>query len=88
MEGGATIREGALIRRNMVGVFRRKFNKRAMMALDCSPESFSPQNEFYLPIVPTCFDTRGIHMITVDKGSQGDAKYQIPKASSFREEEF
>ena len=44
-------------------------NKRAMMAPDCSPDSVSPQNEFYLlcPIVPTVdprdgatFDPRGI----------------------------
>ena len=34
----------------------RKKNKKAMMALDCSPESFSPQmnSPLFIPFVPTC----------------------------------
>ena len=69
-----------------------------MMALDRSPESFFPTNEFYIfvPLVRTCdppggasFDPKGHHMNKMDRGLQGDATYQnlssIP--SSFREEE-
>ena len=53
-----------------------------MMALDSSPESFSPTNEFYIfvPLVQTCdpwsgarFDPKGHHMNKIDKGLQGDA---------------
>ena len=48
-----------------------------MMALNRSPESFSPTNEFYIfvPLVPTCdprgganFDPKGHNMNTIDKG--------------------
>ena len=53
-----------------------------MLALDRSPESFSPTNEFYIfvPFVPTfdprggaSFDPKGHHMNKIDKGLQGDA---------------
>ena len=69
-----------------------------MMALDRLPESFSPQNEFYLlcSYVPACDPRGGVSFDpresceSIDKGPQGDAKYQISnsKPSSFREEEF
>ena len=57
------------------------------MALDRSPESFSPTIEFYIfvPLVPTCdpqggasFDSKGI-MNKIDKGQHRDAKYQLSK---------
>ena len=63
-----------------------------MMALDCSPESFSPTNEFYIfvPLVPTCeprggasFDPKGHHMNKIDKGLQGDATYKKSKLYPF-----
>ena len=56
--------------------------KRAIMALDRSPESFSPQMNsiFFVPFVPTCdprggasFDPKGHHMNKIDNGLQGDA---------------
>ena len=59
-----------------------------MMALDRSPESFSPTNEFYIfvPLVPSCdprggasFDPKGHCMNKIDKGLQGDATYQESK---------
>ena len=57
----------------------RKGDKRAMMALDRSPESFYPQmNYTFVPLVPTCdlrvgacFDPKGHHMNKIDKGLQG-----------------
>ena len=66
-----------------------------MMALDRSPESFSPQMN--VPLVPTCdppgaaiFDPKGHRMNEIDKGLEEDATYQnlssIP--SIFREKEF
>ena len=60
----------------------RILNKRAMMALDRSPESFSPQmNSTSLFLwFPTCdpwggdsFDSKGHHVNKIDKGLQGDA---------------
>ena len=63
------------------------------MALDRSPESFFPTNEFYIfvPLVPTCdprdgasFDPKGHHMNKIDKGLQGDATYQESKLYSFQ----
>ena len=54
-------------------------NKRAMMALDRFPESFSLQMKFYIfvPFVPTCdhqggasFDPKGHHVNKIDKGLQ------------------
>ena len=74
-----------------------------MMALDRSPESFSPQmnSTFFVPFDPTCnprgwtnFDPKGHHMNKIDKGLQGDATYKKFKLypfkfqRSFREEEF
>ena len=63
-------------------------NKRAMMALDRTPESFAPQNEFYL-LYYYCsnlwppgwgqFWPQGYHMNRIDKGAQGDATYQKSK---------
>ena len=56
-----------------------------MMALDHSPESFSPQmnSAFFVPFVPSCdpkgrasFDPKGHHMNKIEKGLQGDATYQ------------
>ena len=43
-----------------IGLKNKTSNKRAMMALNRSPESFSPTNAFYIfvPLVPTC-DPRG-----------------------------
>ena len=64
-----------------------------MMALNRSPESFSPTNEFYIfvPLVPTCdhrggarFDPKGHTMNKIDKGLQGDATYQKSKLYSFQ----
>ena len=66
------------------------------MALDHSPESFSPQMNLcsfgsnLWPPGAASFDPKGHHMNEIDKGLQGDATYQnlssIP--SSFREKEF
>ena len=73
--------------------FNMKIKMRAMMTLDRSPESFSPQNEFYLfvPIVPTCdprvgasFAPYGHHMNKIDKGLQRDATYQKSKFYPFQ----
>ena len=56
--------------------------KRAMMALDRSPESFSPQMNstslflFFQLVIPS-FDPKGHHKKKIDKGLQGDATYQI-----------
>ena len=75
------------------GIKIKKKNKRAMMALNRSPESFSPTNEFYIfvPLVPTCdhrsgasFDPKGHTMNKIDKGLQGDATYQKSKLYSFQ----
>ena len=64
-----------------------------MMALDRSPESFSPTKGFYisLPLVPACdprggasFDPTGHHMNKIDKGLQGDATYQISMLNPFQ----
>ena len=51
------------------------------MALDCSPESLSPQmnsTSLFLrfQLVMPSFDPKGQHMNTIDKGLQGDATYQ------------
>ena len=63
------------------------------MALDCSPESFSPTNEFYIfvPLVPTCdprgggsFNPKGHNTNKIDKGLQGDAMYQKSKLYPFQ----
>ena len=68
-------------------------NKRAMMALDRSPESIFPTNEFYIfvPLVQTSvprfgasFDPKGHHMNKIYKGLQGDAKYQKSKLYPFQ----
>ena len=64
-----------------------------MMALDHSPESFSPQMKFYIfvPLVPTCdhqggpsFDPNGHHVNKIDKGLQGDATYRKSKLYLFQ----
>ena len=64
-----------------------------MMALDRSPESFSPQTKFYIfvPLVPTCdhqggasFDPKGHHVNKIDKGLQGDATYRRSKLYFFQ----
>ena len=56
-----------------------------MMALNRSPESFSPTNEFYIfvPLVPTgdpqggaSFDPKEHNINKIYKGLQGDATYQ------------
>ena len=63
------------------------------MALDHTPELFSPTNEFYIfvPLVPTCdpwggasFDPKGHHMNKIGKGSQGKATYQKTKLYPFQ----
>ena len=68
-------------------------NKRAMMALDCSPESFPPTNEFYIfvPLVPTSdprggasFDPKRHHMNKIDNGLQGITTYQKFKFYPFQ----
>ena len=80
-------------------VFVRIQNMRAMMALDCSPESFSPQNEFDLlrSSVPTCvprggatFDPQDMKWtnLTEVQMEMLNTKYQSSTPSSFREEEF
>ena len=69
------------------------FYKRAMMALDRSPESFSPQmNSTSLFLwFPTCdpwggdsFDSNGHHVNKIDKGLQGDATYRKSKLYPFQ----
>ena len=69
------------------------FYKRAMMALDRSPESFSPQmNSTSLFLwFPTCdpwggdsFDSNGHHVNKIDKGLQGDATYRKYKLYPFQ----
>ena len=64
-----------------------------MMALDRSPESFSPQMNptFFVPFVPTCdpqgganFDPKGHHWNKIDKGLPGDATYQKSKLYPFK----
>ena len=63
------------------------------MALDRSPESFSPEMKFYIfvPLVPTCdhqggacFDLKGHHANKIDKGLQGDATYRKSKLYLFQ----
>ena len=63
------------------------------MALNRSPESFFPKNEFYIfvPLVPTCdprggasFDPKGHNMNKIDKGLQGDVTYQKSKLYPFQ----
>ena len=63
------------------------------MALDRSPESFSPQMKFciFVPLVPTCddqgeanFDPKGHHVNKIDKGLQGDITYQKSKLYLFQ----
>ena len=56
-------------------------NKRAMMALDRSPESFSLQMNstslfLWFQLEIPSFDPKGHHMNKIDKGLQGDATYQ------------
>ena len=72
--------------------------KDSWMALDRSPESFSPQNEFYIfvPLVPTCdpranFDPKGHHMkkkLTKVYKEMLHTENLSSISSSFREEEF
>ena len=68
-------------------------NKMVMMALDRSPESFSPQmNSTSLFLwFPTCdpwggtsFDSKGHHVNKIDKGLQGDATYRKSKLYPFQ----
>ena len=60
-----------------------------MMALDRSPESFSPQmnsTSLFLcfQLVIPSFDPKGHHTNKIDKGLQGDATYQISKLYPFQ----
>ena len=64
-----------------------------MMALDRSPESFSPQMnptslflsfELVTPLHEASFDPKGHHMNEIDKGLQGDATYQKSKLYPFQ----
>ena len=60
-----------------------------MMALDRSPESFSPQmNSTFLfllfQLVIPSFDPKGHHMNKIDKSLQGDATYQKSKLCPFQ----
>ena len=60
-----------------------------MMALDCSPESFSLQmnsTSLFLcfQLVIPSFDPKGHHTNKIDKGVQGDATYQISKLYPFQ----
>ena len=64
-----------------------------MMALDRSPESFSPQmNSTSLFLwFPTCdpwdgdsFDSKGHHVNKINKGLQGDATYRKSKPYPFQ----
>ena len=66
-------------------------DKRAMMALDHSPESFSPQMNstslflwFQLVTPGVSFDPKGHHVNKIDKGLKGDAKYQKSKLYLFQ----
>ena len=64
-----------------------------MMALDCSPESFSLKmnsTSLFL-LVPICdprggasFDPKGYHVNKIDKGLQGDATYRKSKLYLFQ----
>ena len=64
-------------------------DKRAMMALDRPPESFSPQMNYtslfllFQLVIPS-FDPKGHHMNKIDKGLQGDATYQKSKLYPFQ----
>ena len=56
-------------------------NKRAMMALDRSPESLSPQMNstslfLWFQLVIPSFDPKGHHKNKIDKGLQGDTTHQ------------
>ena len=56
-----------------------------MIALDRSPESFSPQmNSTSFQLVIPRFDPKGHHMNKIDKGLQGDATYQKSKLYPFQ----
>ena len=60
-----------------------------MMALDRSPESFSPQmnsTSLFLcfQLVIPSFDPKGHHMNKIDKVLQGNATYQISKLYPFQ----
>ena len=60
-----------------------------MMALDHSPESFSPQMNstslfLWFQLVIPSFDPMGHHMNKIDKGLQGDATYQKSKLYPFQ----
>ena len=61
----------------------KKLNKRAMMALDRSPESFSQMNSTSLfPLFQLVAAWVGHHMNKIHKGLKGpqrDAKYQVSK---------
>ena len=59
------------------------------MALDRSPESFSPQMNstslfLWSQLVIPSFDPKGHHMNKIDKGPQGDATYQKSKLYPFQ----
>ena len=54
-----------------------------MMALDRSPEAFSPQMNS-TSLDGACFDPKGYHMNKIDKGLQGDATYQKSKLYLFQ----
>ena len=68
-------------------------DKRAMMALDRSPESFSLQMnstslflwfQFVTPRGGASFDPKGHHVNKIDKGLQGDATYRKSKLYFFQ----
>ena len=59
------------------------------MALDRSPESFSPQMNstslfLWFHLVIPSFDPKGHHMNKTDRGLQGDATYQKSKLYTFQ----
>ena len=63
------------------------------MALDRSPDSFFPTNEFYIfvPLIPTfdpwdgaSFDPKGHHVNKIEKGLKGDATYRKSKLYLFQ----
>ena len=64
-----------------------------MMALDRSPESYSPQMnstslflwfQLVTPGVGASFDPKGHHVNKIDKGLQGDATYRKSKLYLFQ----
>ena len=59
------------------------------MALNCSPESFSPQMNstslfLWFQLVIPSFDPKGHNMNKIDKGLQRDATYQNSKLYPFQ----